>query len=389
MLSAAGAEVQVLGFRRDDEIIEEIQDAGIVDLGRTYDNKLVHRALMVLRKLLHPKSWGQGVRDVDVLLARNLETLALAARARRKYAPNARLAYECLDIHRLLLSDRLSGICLRWIERALLRRVNLLLVSAPAFMSEYFEPRQGVNRNLRLPALLVENKILQPLSLRDRDDPAASAPPPGPPWRIGWFGMIRCRSSLDALCELAARRPQLLQVVIRGRPAQVEFDDFDAQVSHTPGVTFGGPYRPAELESLYRNVHFNWAIDYFEEGANSSWLLPNRLYEGGFYDAVPIALAGTETGRFLKRLGLGVLLDSAGSGLEEFLLNLTPARYDELKRASCAAPRSLFAADNRDFARLLEGLIEDPPPSGGECAPMGLREHPLGATEQHGFLNRV
>src|SRR6185437_777607 len=97
-------------------------------------------------------------------------------------------------------------------------------------------------------AITVENKLLPAAALALRP-PAAL--PPGPPWRIGWFGMIRCRKSLDVLCGLAARRPDLVQVIIRGRPSRTEFDDFDAQVDRVPGIVYGGTYRPAELEELY------------------------------------------------------------------------------------------------------------------------------------------
>ena len=56
-------------------------------------------------------------------------------------------------------------------------------------------------------------------------------------------------------------------------------------------------------------MHFCWAIDFFEEGLNSSWLLPNRLYEGCRFGAVPIAMKGTETARFLADRHIGLLLD--------------------------------------------------------------------------------
>ena len=44
---------------------------------------------------------------------------------------------------------------------------------------------------------------------------------------------------LDILTDLARRRPDLLEVRIHGRPAMVEFRDFDAQVADAPGVSFG------------------------------------------------------------------------------------------------------------------------------------------------------
>lgn len=351
MLRAAGDEVLPIGFHRDDRTIEQVEGIGAIDLGQTFDANFTQRIAMVAKRCADSRKWADPIRGCDVIIARNLEMLVIAAAARRRYARQARLAYEALDIHRLLLSDGMVGVGMRALERMLLRKVELLIVSSPAFLREYFEPMQGIDHR-PIEVITIENKLLPAAagSLR-----APITLPPAPPWRIGWFGMIRCRKSLDALCDLAIRRPDLVQLIIRGRPSRTEFDDFDAQVERTPGVAYGGTYRPAELEELYGSVHFNWTLDFFEEGANSRWLLPNRIYEGGVYDAVPVALAGTETARWLKRLGTGVFLDSAVE-IEDFLASLTPARYEELKQASRAAPRSAFVADDGDCARLSEAL---------------------------------
>jgi hypothetical protein len=351
MLRAAGDEVLPIGFHRDDRTIEQVEGIDAIDLGQTFDANFKQRIAMVAKRCADPRRWADPIRSCEVIIARNLEMLVIAAAARRRYARQARLAYEALDIHRLLLSDGMVGAGMRALERMLMRKVELLIVSSPAFLREYFEPMQGIDHRL-IEVITVENKLLPAAagSLR-----APTTLPPGPPWRIGWFGMIRCRKSLDALCDLAIRRPDLVQVIIRGRPSRTEFDDFDAQVERTPGVAYGGTYRPAELEELYGSVHFNWTLDFFEEGANSRWLLPNRIYEGGVYDAVPVALTGTETARWLKRLGTGVFLDSAVE-IEDFLASLTSARYEELKQASGVAPRSAFVADDGDCARLSEAL---------------------------------
>ena len=206
--------------------------------------------------------------------------------------------------------------------------------------------------------LIVENKVLD-LGASHENEVANVEPPPGPPWRIGWFGMIRCQRSLDILCKLASRFPGLVEVVIRGRPARVAFRNFDEQIAQSPGVSFGGPYRPAELSALYGGVHFNWAIDYFEEGANSALLLPNRIYEGGPHGAVPIALARTETGRWLKQRGIGVLFDSPADEFGCFLEHLTSSAYGRLRQAVRSQPRRSFVADR-------DGLREP-----GECAGAG------------------
>jgi hypothetical protein len=368
MLTALGDQVLPIGFHRDDRPVDEVAGIAAIDLGRTFDANFAQRLAMVL-KCGSCLGWAEPIRDCDVIIARNLEMLAVAVVARWRYNPRAGLVYECLDIHRLLLSDGIAGACMRAIERALLRNTNLLIVSSPAFLREYFEPVYGMHHARSPEALLVENKLL-PTSPVEPEVVPADSRPTGPPWRIGWFGMIRCRKSLDLLCEIAARHPGLLEVTIRGRPSRTEFADFDAQIARTPGVSFGGTYRPAELASLYGNVHFNWAIDYFEEAANSRWLLPNRIYEGGAYGAVPIALAHTETARWLDGLGIGTRLEDARA-LEEFLLRLTPAQYRALDQASAAAPRGAFLADRHDCARLLAALQKISPPCATQATSPG------------------
>jgi succinoglycan biosynthesis protein ExoL len=351
MLQAGGADVRVLGFRRDDRL-PDLEGEPAIDLGRTYDARLLQRTLKVIQRRTNLGVEISAIRDADILLARNLEMLAIAGAAQRRHAPNATLVYECLDLHRLLLSGSPVGRCLRLLERSLMRRARLLIVSSPAFISRHYAPKQGVGSTWNRPVVVVENKVLQ----LDVSHENMAEPLPGPPWRIGWFGMIRCQRSLDILCKLANRFPGLVDIVIRGRPARVAFRNFDEQIAQSPGVSFGGAYRADELSALYRDVHFNWAIDYFEEGANSALLLPNRIYEGGPHGAVPIALARTETGRWLKQRGIGVLVDSPGDELGCFLEHLTFGAHDQLRQAVRSLPQRTYVADRTDCESLVNAL---------------------------------
>jgi hypothetical protein len=356
MLAASGGDVVPIGFHRGATRVDTVEGAAAVDLGRTFDADFRQRIMMVLRQGLNLPAWATRLRDCDVIIARNLEMLLLAALARRRFAPQASLVYEALDIHRFLLSESLLGKAMRRLERALLRKVDLLIVSSPAFLREYFLPMQRLGQRSGTEMLLLENKLLLPTAPKAALSTTESAPPEqAPPWQIGWFGMIRCRKSLDYLGDFASRHPRLMHLTIRGRPSYTEFADFDGQIARTPGFSFGGSYRPSELSALYGGVHFNWAIDFFEEGANSRWLLPNRIYEGGAYGAIPIALEGTETADWLQRHNVGVVLRSLAA-FEEFVLQLGPERYAELKSAARVVPQSAFVAGDRDNVRLWDAL---------------------------------
>ncbi len=354
MLRTAATDVSVIGFRRCDETVSELDGVPVFDLGRTYDAQLRRRAMQVLGWMLHSGRLRQQVEGAHLLLARNLEMLAIAAAARRLVGGRAALVYECLDIHRLMLAGSVPARLARAAERRLMARCDLLLVSSPAFLSGYFEPVQKIDR-LDLQSLLVENKLLDLES-------AAAAPvafdprPPGPPWRIGWFGVIRCRKSLNILTALAARRPDLVELDIRGRPTPAVFADFEAAIDGVPAIRFGGPYEPRQLPDLYRQSHFAWAVDYYDEGRNSAMLIPNRLYESGACRSVPIALAGVETGRWLARHGLGVLFEDPLRELEAFFERLDADAYRRLEARSACADPALFRAGKTECERLHAAL---------------------------------
>ena len=323
-------------------------------------------------------------------MAGQLEMLVRAQAARGRFAATASLAYECLDIHRLMVAPSLAGRALRWLEGRMLRSTDLLIVSSPAFVNAHLRPVHGA---MLPPICLLENKVpavefapaaagpRSPGVVPGRDSPptpswpGVSRPPipaqnpgfvpsplkvapMGPPWRIGWYGVLRCRRSLVLLAELTRRLPGRIVVDLRGRPARSAIPDFDALVATAPDVHFLGPYdRGHDLAEAYRAVHFAWAIDFYEAGANSRWLLPNRLYEGGLYGAVPIALAAVETGQWLAARDAGVRL---GEPLAEALVDY----FSELRPEVFAAEAARLAAvtcDNwmdrgEDGARLARGF---------------------------------
>lgn len=338
---SGGAEVALAGFYRR-AAPASVARAPAMALGRSQDARLARRALLVMRTLLAPGRLRALVRKADLVVARNLEMLVIAALlARREQI----LVYECLDIHRMMLSPGFLGRVLRQIERALLARTARVIVSSPAFERDYFRKVQ----RWRGPVDLVENKVS---ALPEPVDVAAGEGP----WVIGWFGMLRCRRSLAILSALAARADGRVRVLVAGLPSPDVFPDLPAEVARSTGVEFVGPYRPQDLPRLYGRVHFAWCIDYFEEGLNSRWLLPNRLYESLAHGVVPVALADVETGRWLEAAGVGLRLPE-GEALGRVLQGLTPEEYSSLSEAARALPRDKIAfspADHRSLVRQLE-----------------------------------
>ncbi|RAZ88026.1 glycosyltransferase [Cereibacter johrii] len=295
MLRAGGASVQTAGFRRREGPLPE----PAILLGKTADARMLQRAASVARALAGLRRSLAGVQAPDVIIARNLEMLALAVRA-KSFWPEALLVYEVLDIHRMMLGDGPRPRAMRALERRLMRRVGLVLTSSPGFVNEYFQP----HGQARMPIRLIENKCFYPEAAL----PAVpERRPVAAPITIGWFGILRCAWSLDCLDRVTRAAPGRYRVLLRGKPALDQLPQFHATVAANPDLDFGGPYRnPDDLADIYGQVHLSWLIDRYDAGKNSDWLLPNRLYEGCRHHAVPVALAGTEVANFLGDYGLGL-----------------------------------------------------------------------------------
>jgi succinoglycan biosynthesis protein ExoL len=359
MLRRGGKDVRVYGFRRTHEPVSSVAGVAVRNLGRTIDAGMFSRAVSVLLRCFTAPLWARSLVGSEVLVARNLEMLAIAVTVRSFHAPRARLVYELLDVHRLLARDGWVATALRSLEGWLLCRCTGIIVSSPAF-EEFYLRR---HHQALPPILTVENKVMpndQPLSSSEIEEASSQAPAMGPPWRIGWFGVIRCQRSLDALSSLARRYPGLVEIDIRGKVGVNIAASFDSIIAATPGIRYHGPYQyPDDLTKIYRKVHFTWAVDFYEAGLNSKWLLPNRLYEGGYCQAVPIALGGVETGRWLKRQRLGLLLeDSWEASLEDQLTEMTPAGFMAAAAAMRQAAPSLFAWTGEDCGEVVRWIEE-------------------------------
>lgn len=365
MLKAGGARLTLVGFRRTKLPVADIEGMRPIDLGCTRDGRFAQRLGAVARAAAGIAASLKGVSAPDLILARNLEMLALAKRARSAFATSTPVVYECLDIHRLVLRDDMVGRALRGAERRLGRDVRLLLTSSPAFVRQYFQ-RFG---QIDAPIELVENKLLE-LGPQEPAAPAFDGPDASPPWRIGWFGALRCRKSLELLRDLTEAAGGTFEAVLRGRPALTEFEDFFATVGSSSHLSFGGAYRnPEDMGAIYGGVHFSWAIDFFEEGQNSSWLLPNRLYEGCRFGTVPIAVAGTETAAFLERQGIGIVLHEASvATLNEALGTMTPERYRALRGQVTAREPSTWSCNSSDCRVLVAKLANVASSAEGDIA---------------------
>ncbi|CAN5360233.1 glycosyl transferase family 1 [soil metagenome] len=346
MFKAGGAEIRLAGFHRKPWTDD---DSDVTPFGQTRDADLNQRLRAVVRWLLRPGDLRALAEGCDVIVARNLEMLLLGVWARFLRFGRPSLVYECLDIHAVMLGEGLKSKLLKAIEGLLLKFCRRIIVSSPAFLPAYFD-RAHPGHPL---AILVENKIL---ALDGLPVPASADAAGVPVWTIGWFGMIRCRHSLDLLKTLTKSLPGRIDVVIRGRPTAAVFPNFAGELEDQDGVRFEGPYKAEDLAALYAEVDFVWAMDFYEAGQNSTWLLPNRLYEGGAFNVPALAQAGVETSHWLQKQDSGVIFQDPDNDLSPFFAGLSDEAYAALARRAAAVPRDALICDREACVTLVEAL---------------------------------
>ncbi|WP_395645023.1 hypothetical protein [Terricaulis sp.] len=338
----AGADVLAFTMRRGAAFDTPWRN---VDLGRTRDAAFAQRIGALAAAMPKVTRYRAELARAETFYARNLDMLALAHWARRVSGSKARIVYECLDVHRFMTREDRLGQTMRGLERSLLKHTSLVVVSSPAFLREYFEKQHpGFYR-----AIVVENRL--PAGFEYGARPALPQPHNGP-IRIGWFGNLRCRRSLNLMLQLAERLPDKVEIVMRGAPARTELSQFETRVGAIKNVRFGGRYAwPTDLARLYDSVDLVWAGDFHDANANSKWLLPNRLYEGGYYGAPPIAPADSETGRWIESRGFGfTLAEPLEDTLPAFIRSLTPFRIG-------AAQERLLSAKEENFVQPREEML--------------------------------
>ena len=318
--------LDVVGFtmRRRDDISPEWEN---IDLGRTFDGAYVQRIKSIFRGARLAAAQRDLLATADVIYARNLDMLATAFLAKRYASLKTPVIYEALDVHRLLTRKDLIGLAFRRMEGALLRRTRRLVVSSPGFLENHFERRHRG----RYVASLIENRLAAGAEYGERPSADVHAPEP---LRIGWIGVLRCKRSLDLLTGLARAFGPAIQIDLHGAPALTEIPDFHAQIQGIANLTYHGRYRsPEDLGRIYSALHVVWAGDFMEAGFNSDWLLPNRLYEGGYFGVPAIAPSGTQTAKWIETRGTGFTVD------EDLARNLPDLVRRLLQDPGLIAPR--------------------------------------------------
>ncbi len=328
-LKEAGCPVVVAGFQRGRFANAAPPGGQHIALGRTADACYKHRLWALMLALPKLVAAADRLRPAGAIYARNLDQLVLALLIRALLQSRAWIFYEVLDIQPLASGKGMRSYFTRALEKVALRCVAMLIVSSPAFHSEYFKRRL----NYRGRWFLLENKlpfsirsIARRPSVRERLEPR-----PQDRWVIGYFGFIRGQATLDLIVRLARRLRDKVVFRFAGTVTSIDPDSFKRAVAENENIEYLGPYaNPGDLPRLYAGVDFIWAIDLENVDGNSQWLMPCRFYEAGYFGVPCLAAAGFEVGRAIAEVDCGWTFELPYE--EEIASFLTGLGFDEYRR---------------------------------------------------------
>ncbi len=347
-----GYSVLVFGFQRTRSPSKADSAANIVVLGKTVDGKYWQRLAALLGAIPVVFRHRKALKAASVFHARNLDQLLLAFFARFVSGKAVPVTYEVLDIPAIMVGSRLASALMRSIERVLLSRTHLLVVSSPAFHREFFAAIQGYRRQW----LLMENRLYPP---PPRIGWPERSPGRSKRWVVTYSGTIRGDETFNLIVRLADRLRHKVEFRFRGILTTVAKSAFDDALGKYENISYGGPYTPhRDLAEIYSDSDFAWAIDLEHRNHNSRWLLPCRLYEAGFFGVPCLAVHGFELGSLLEQKGIGWTFDAPlEDEIVKFFEALSWEEYQAMRQRLRPLSSSMFVAGN-DVQKLCAAIAE-------------------------------
>lgn len=357
LLSSNGFDIVTFTFRRDrfdNNFVPYWED---IELGRIGFRDYLWRPFGWLRALIRIRRGLKCRGRVDIFYARNLDMLVLAWLARGFRSCKPRLVYEVLDIPTVMVRSGFLSRLLRFCERRLMSRIDLLILSSDGFWENFYNPVQRYAGQWHLFENKMHASVLLPPRQRAGEAPRPCAQVLSGPWVIGWFGTLRCRTSLQILEILARAFRGDLQIRLYGDSYRLGEQTISDTLSRNSNITYHGRYKsPEDLPVLYGKVHFNWCVDLSAADYNSRWLLPNRLYEGGYFNVPVLALKSHHTGKYVERNGLGWSFDQPlEKSLRIFFEKLNWDTYRFMRERVSSSPTSAFVSEG-ELCRVFTSL---------------------------------
>jgi succinoglycan biosynthesis protein ExoL len=321
-------------------------------LGVTEDSNYSQR-FIALFKSFFILIRNANILNVNYIYVINLDNaLLMYFVAKFKRLKNIKFLYEVADIQPILLKNTLRSKLLQKIEKKLLSKINLLITTSDKFIEHYFAPITKYSGE----TYILENKLF--FNNRTLNRPTNVENYNKKYLNVGVFGAFRCSKSLDMIMELSEKLDNV-KFILRGY-----FLDstaiYEKTLSKYKNISYLGSYSyPTDLPEIYKQIDICWSLDFSSEGGNSDWLLPNRLYEAGYFGVPLVARSDTYLGEKIRKMNLGWTIETDYlNELSRFFKEITVNEITTFKKNILNSPESNFLINNDliKFNTLIEEL---------------------------------
>jgi len=334
----------MLGYSRNN-YPASMDDVPTTVLGVVEHKNYLSRLLTLARDLLTVRKTAV---QYDVIHCFGLDALLFSHIALAFKSPVK--VYQVQDIRSLVIGTGLKARLLRALESHLLKKVQTLVVSSPAYFEHHFKRYYGFPSER---TFILENKLEQKPQINPPQDDSQAEKST---LHIGYFGVLRCPVSISILSELAQNGGGRFKVYLRGK---IAVDNFSGS---SENLEFGGPYKaPDDLSGMYSGMDLIWAAypyGHKREG-NWQWARTVRFYESCAYGLPVIVQEGTVDADFVRQHDIGLVVDMADPAA--VIAAVQKIDWPTIKRwkANLAALPSSHFVNQGEHERLLE-ILENP-----------------------------
>jgi succinoglycan biosynthesis protein ExoL len=281
-------------------------------------------------------------RKPDVTYAFGLENALIALRT----GLGQSLVYEVGDLRNPEPDRALVPRFLWRVERHIIRKAALLVVTSPAFISDYYA---RLLEEFGVPSLVIENRIPEHVVT---GTPRSQFSPIRRPLRLGVIGLLRYEPTLAPLLEWVGARPADYELDVYGDGPLRDLVLRRAE-AHS-NVRYHGSFRnPEDLSSIFGNVDVCYCV-YDSRDRNVRLALPNKLFEAPYFGVPLIVADDTALAQRVRELKVGVAVNPLRPDfLDELPELLTTRRLHEMKVRALALPTDKLMENP---TRLVEAL---------------------------------
>jgi succinoglycan biosynthesis protein ExoL len=347
----AGYDITVYTFNRGFyEVNHYPKEARVVSLGKLENGKYFSRVINVLKAASFMRYQERSMLfSCNAVYVFGLDAALISLLTFN----NSKLIYEIGDLRNVAQRKFELKNLFAQVEKRVLKRVALLVVTSPGFLSEYYFK---LNPSLEKRSIILENKLprayfnqqLRSTFYRERIEPG--------PIKIGFVGLLRYPKTLLPVLEAISKRTDTFELHVYGDgPLKADIERYAQNYSNI--FYYGAFKNPGDLSGIYNHLDLSWVV-YDNLDINVRLAIPNKLYESLFFGVPIIVAEHTTLARRVEELRAGFIVDSQKANFVDILLDtLGKEQLTELRHHILEIPLTQLWMDDDKLTGRIENLL--------------------------------